>query len=117
MASRIVLASTPIARGAFVVGRQTATLGRGFSISTTSKVGLKESSGHADSETHEKHKQDSLSKQKQGKGHWKSELASDSEEAIKADRNEGSDPKTLQEKTKGHAEEKSKAGTSTSDGH
>lgn len=45
MASRIALASAPIARGVFVVGRQAATLGRGFSISTTSKVGLKESSG------------------------------------------------------------------------
>ncbi|CCF47541.1 hypothetical protein CH063_04194 [Colletotrichum higginsianum] len=117
MASRIVLASTPIARGAFVVGRQTGVLGRGFSISTTRTAGLKESSGHADSETHEKHKQDSLSKQKQGKGHWKSELASDSEEAIRADRTEAADPKTLQEKTKGHAEEKNKAGTSNSDGH
>ncbi|WYZ37611.1 hypothetical protein EsH8_II_001117 [Colletotrichum jinshuiense] len=117
MASRIALASAPIARGVFVVGRQAATLGRGFSISTTSKVGLKESSGHTDSDTHDRHKQDSLSKQKQGKGHWKPELASDSEEAIKADRYENSDPKTLQEKTKGHAEEKSKAGTSTSDSH
>ncbi|KAK1975783.1 hypothetical protein LZ30DRAFT_753891 [Colletotrichum cereale] len=117
MASRIVRASAPVARGAFVIGKQTAILGRGFSISTTTKVGLKESAGHSDSDTHEKHKQDSLSKQKQGKGHWKPELASDSEEAIKADRHEHSDPKTLQEKTKGHAEEKAKAGTSTHDGH
>ncbi|KAK2016517.1 hypothetical protein LZ32DRAFT_601314 [Colletotrichum eremochloae] len=117
MASRIVLASTPVARGAFVIGRQIPILGRGFSISTTTKVGLKESSAHDDSETHERHKQDSLSKQKQGKGHWKPELASDSEEAVKADRYESADPKTLQEKTKGHAEEKTKAGTSMSDIH
>ncbi|KAK2003145.1 hypothetical protein LX36DRAFT_707313 [Colletotrichum falcatum] len=117
MASRIALASAPVARGIFVVGRQTAALGRGFTISTTAKVGLKESSAHVDSETHERHKQDSLSKQKQGKGHWKSELASDSEEAVKADRHEHTDPKTLQEETKGHAEEKAKAGTSMSDIH
>ncbi|KXH42039.1 hypothetical protein CNYM01_08389 [Colletotrichum nymphaeae SA-01] len=103
MASRIALSARPIARGAFVVGRQTAPLGRGFSISTTRTQGLKESSGHTDSETHEKHKQESLSKQKQGKGHWKPELASDSEEAIKADRDEHIDPKKLQEKTAGKA--------------
>lgn len=30
----------------------------------------------------EKHKQDLLQKQKDGKGHWKPELASDSEEAV-----------------------------------
>ena len=30
----------------------------------------------------EKHKQDQLQKQKEGKGHWKPELASDSEEAV-----------------------------------
>lgn len=30
----------------------------------------------------EKHKQDQLDKQKQGKGHWKPELASNSEEAV-----------------------------------
>ncbi|KAK1597564.1 uncharacterized protein LY79DRAFT_666416 [Colletotrichum navitas] len=115
MASRIVLASTPIARGAFVIGRQTAVLERGSRISTTAKVGLKESTAHDDTEAYEKHKQDSLSKQKQGKGHWKPELASDSEEALKADRDETSDPKTMQEKTKHHAEEKAKAGTSMSD--
>jgi len=31
---------------------------------------------------YEKHKQDQLQKQKEGKGHWKPELASDSEEAV-----------------------------------
>jgi hypothetical protein len=30
----------------------------------------------------EKHKQDLLKKQKEGKGHWKPELASNSEEAV-----------------------------------
>ncbi|KAF4872809.1 hypothetical protein K4K49_010415 [Colletotrichum sp. SAR 10_70] len=108
MASRFVLASTPIARGAFVVGRQTAA------FSTTRFMGLKESANQTD---HEKHKQDSLHKQKQGKGHWKPELASDSEEALKADRNtEGVDPKTLAERTKKAAEETSKAGTSMREG-
>jgi hypothetical protein len=34
----------------------------------------------------DKHKIESLKKQKEGKGHWKPELASDSEEAVKADR-------------------------------
>ncbi|TKA33722.1 hypothetical protein B0A50_00558 [Salinomyces thailandicus] len=36
----------------------------------------------------ESHKQDQLQKQKAGKGHWKDELASDSESMVKADRNE-----------------------------
>lgn len=62
-----------------------------------------------------------MSKQKQGKGHWKPELASDSEESIKADRmgSQGSDEATirqLQERTKQAAEEKSKHGTSMRDG-
>jgi len=34
------------------------------------------------------HKNDQLQKQKDGKGHWKGELASQSEAAIKADREE-----------------------------
>lgn len=33
-------------------------------------------------EQREKHKEDQLQKQKEGKGHWKPELASDSEEAV-----------------------------------
>ena len=33
-------------------------------------------------EHNEKHKQDQLQKQKDGKGHWKPELASNSEEAV-----------------------------------
>ncbi|OCK90673.1 uncharacterized protein K441DRAFT_665977 [Cenococcum geophilum 1.58] len=36
----------------------------------------------------EEHKQDLLRKQKEGKGHWKEPLASDSESIIKADRDE-----------------------------
>jgi hypothetical protein len=104
--------------------RATATLGaarraatsRGFAFAATSRLGLKESSSQTDVDL-DKHKQDSLAKQKKGSGHWKSELASDSEEALKADRNESGDPKTLQERTKGAAEEKHKAGTSSHDGH
>ena len=34
------------------------------------------------------HKQDQLQKQKEGKGQWKDELASDSESMLKADRGE-----------------------------
>lgn len=69
---------------------------------------------------YEKHKQDALRKQKQGKGHWKPELASDSEEAVKADRADAAASEKealnkLQERTKGHAEDKAKAGTSMHD--
>ena len=68
----------------------------------------------------ERHKQDSLQKQKNGKGHWKPELASASEESIKADRmspHEAGEAalKRLQEQTKGHAEETAKHGTSMKD--
>ncbi|RDW85747.1 hypothetical protein BP5796_04072 [Coleophoma crateriformis] len=61
----------------------------------------------------ETHKEDSLKKQKSGKGHWKPELASDSEEAVTADRHEHADHseagiKELQKKTEKAAEEKHK---------
>ncbi|PTD08016.1 hypothetical protein HYE67_002671 [Fusarium culmorum] len=100
-------------------------LGRGF-FTTSTRLGLKESSTQnpvltPNAETdvdYEKHKQDSLKKQKEGSGHWKPELASDSEEAVKADRSQ-TDPqkdiKNLQERTKKAAEETHKAGTSTRD--
>lgn len=65
------------------------------------------------------HKQDSLAKQKKGSGHWKPELASDSEEAVRADRaskeNLAEKMDALQERTKRAAEETSKAGTSMRD--
>ena len=39
--------------------------------------------GHPEASTkYEEHKQDQLKKQKEGKGHWKPELASNSEEAV-----------------------------------
>lgn len=69
----------------------------------------------------EKHKQDQLTKQKDGKGHWKPELASDSEEAVAADRHQHDDHseeglKDLQKKTAEHAEKKHKHGTSQDPG-
>lgn len=72
-------------------------------------------------EENEKHKQDLLKKSKDGKGHWKPELASDSEEAVAADRHDHSDSseagiKELQKKTQHHAQEKHKTGTSQSSG-
>ncbi|KAL8902711.1 MAG: hypothetical protein Q9207_004443 [Kuettlingeria erythrocarpa] len=51
----------------------------------------------------EKHKDDQLKKQQDGKGHWKKELASNSESAVKADRDEvpdvDEDISKLQEQT------------------
>jgi len=51
----------------------------------------------------DEHKDDQLQKQKEGKGHWKKELSSNSESAIKADREEianaGSDIANLQKET------------------
>ncbi|KAH8899472.1 hypothetical protein GQ53DRAFT_311397 [Thozetella sp. PMI_491] len=120
MASRILLGMTAGVRpGLFIPGSQ--LLGKRTLVQTR-HLGLKESQGHEPNpEATEKHKQDSLSKQKAGKGHWKPELASDSEEGVKADRLQakGSDAasiKELQERTKRAAEETSKAGTSMRDG-
>lgn len=87
---------------------------------------LKESDRNTDetAQDYEKHKQDLLKKQKEGKGHWKSELGSNSEEAVKADRSHtgGKDGhsesaiKELQQRTAGHAEKKHKYGTSQDEG-
>jgi len=90
---------------------------RGFMASSVR--GLKETDSHNPDQAsqNEHHKQDQLAKQKEGKGHWKPELASDSEEAVNADRNHKDEsPEALQEKTAHHAEEKHKAGTSQHDG-
>jgi hypothetical protein len=67
---------------------------------------------------YDKHKQDSLEKQKKGQGHWKRELASDSEEAVKAEREPtgAEDISKLQKRTQAAAEETNKAGTSMRDG-
>jgi len=83
-------------------------------------VMLKESDRHNPDQgaENEKHKQDQLQKQKEGKGHWKPELASDSEEALTADRHSSSDNiEDLQKKTIDHAEKKHKHGTSQDSGH
>ncbi|KAK0741772.1 hypothetical protein B0T21DRAFT_360103 [Apiosordaria backusii] len=87
-------------------------------FTTTPLRSLKESNSTDPSPSDfDHHKQDSLSKQKSGKGHWKPELASNSEEAVKADRStDNSSIKDLQEKTKKAAEENAKAGTSMNDG-
>jgi len=80
---------------------------------------LKEDDRHTEdqAENNEKHKQDNLKKQKEGKGHWKPELASNSEEAVAADRQAGDHTlDELQKKTAKHAEEKHKHGTSQDPG-
>lgn len=86
---------------------------------TSSVRALKENDCHNPDQAsdNEKHKQDQLQKQKEGKGHWKPELASDSEEAIAADRKSGNDSiEEMQKKTAGYAEKKSKHGTSQDTG-
>lgn len=80
---------------------------------------LKEDDRHNENqaELNERHKQDSLEKQKSGKGHWKPELASNSEEAVTADRHESSDSiEEMQRKTTEHVEKKHKHGTSQDPG-
>ncbi|KAK3343708.1 hypothetical protein B0T25DRAFT_634733 [Lasiosphaeria hispida] len=103
--------------------RSLAPLLRARQISTTPTPLLKESSSphtdNPDPEALHRHKQDSLDKQKKGQGHWKPELASDSEESVKADRapHEPGEAgvRKLQERTKAAAEETLKHGTSMKD--
>ena len=124
-------------------GMGRAIAARGIAFTATQRLGLKESSSRkrpsnpsqvylagglaCDMSTksnstietntdYEKHKRDSLDKQKKGTGHWKPELASDSEEAIKADRHSKESTAELQERTKRVAEENAKSGTSVRDG-
>lgn len=111
MLSTVIRPATRLA-----VSRQAVLAQRSFSGSNTS---LKHKESTGEDHDPEKHKQDLLSKHKSGKGHWKPELASDSEEAIKADRAGGQskeDMATLQNRTKATAEETSKTGTSMRDG-
>ncbi|KAK3943574.1 hypothetical protein QBC46DRAFT_351451 [Diplogelasinospora grovesii] len=117
MTCRLLVAAAQrrtLARPAVSMGRRT--------IAQTASLRLKESASQDQNpEEFDKHKQDSLSKQKEGKGHWKPELASDSEEDIKADRMTPEDAseatmKRLQERTKAAAEETHKHGTSMRDG-
>jgi len=62
---------------------------RAFSQTACARV-LKEGNlGHEGRhEEIDKHTRDNLEKQKEGKGQWKDELASESESAVKADRGE-----------------------------
>ncbi|KAL2018527.1 hypothetical protein VTK56DRAFT_739 [Thermocarpiscus australiensis] len=91
-------------------------------IAQTPRLGLKESaSKDPNPEDFDFHKQDSLAKQKKGQGHWKPELASVSEEIVKADRMAPGEAgeaamRRLQDQTKGTAEETSKHKTSMKDG-
>ncbi|KAI1099744.1 hypothetical protein F4804DRAFT_73241 [Jackrogersella minutella] len=112
MTSRMLFRSA----ASLATGRQ-AIAQRTFTSSSANFV-YKESSHGSETHDPEKHKQDGLAKQKAGKGHWKPELASDSEEAVKADRAHDSkeDVKSMQERTKHAAEETSKSGTSMRDG-
>ncbi|KAI0900337.1 hypothetical protein F4806DRAFT_152486 [Annulohypoxylon nitens] len=113
MASRMLFRSAAgVATGRQAIAQRTFT-------STSANLVYKESNHGSDAADPEKHKQDALAKQKAGKGHWKPELASDSEEAVKADRARGDgteDISSLQNRTKGAAEETSKSGTSMRDG-
>ncbi|KAE8453501.1 hypothetical protein EG329_010362 [Mollisiaceae sp. DMI_Dod_QoI] len=80
---------------------------------------LKEDDRHGDNmgEHNERHKQDLLQKHKDGKGHWKPELASNSEEAVAADRQAGKESiQEMQKKTAEHVEKKHKHGTSQDPG-
>jgi len=65
---------------------------------------------------YEYHKQDQISKQKEGKNFWKPELASESEESVAADRHEKRDLNELQKQTKDQAEKNLKEGTSQNNG-
>ncbi|GAW25204.1 putative mitochondrial carrier protein pet8 protein [Rosellinia necatrix] len=117
MASRVL--STALRPAAsLAVTRQAVPTPRSFGGST---MALKHKESTGEGYDPEKHKQDLLAKHKAGKGHWKPELASDSEEAVKADRSAaaaapGEDMTALQNRTKATAEETSKTGTSMRDG-
>ncbi|KAI1300804.1 hypothetical protein F5Y03DRAFT_224328 [Xylaria venustula] len=110
MASR-VLSKAVRPAASFIAIRQPVIAQRCFSGSTMS---MKHKESTDEGYDPEKHKEDLLAKQKSGKGHWKPELASDSEEAVKADRTSHEDVATLQNRTKGHAEETHKTGSGTS---
>ncbi|GAB1313374.1 hypothetical protein MFIFM68171_03584 [Madurella fahalii] len=102
--------------------RPTSTVTTLRAFSQTTRLPLKESASSDPNPTDfDIHKQDSLAKQKKGQGHWKPELASVSEESVKADRmgpREAGEAamKRLQDQTKQSAEELRKHGTSMKDG-
>ncbi|KAH8160707.1 hypothetical protein CIB48_g7527 [Xylaria polymorpha] len=115
MASRMISTAIRLA-ASFAVSRQAVAAQRSFSGST---MAMKHKESTGEGYDPQKHKEDLLAKHKSGKGHWKPELASDSEEAVKADRagaQQKEDFATLQNRTKATAEETSKTGTSMRDG-
>ncbi|KAM7194115.1 hypothetical protein V8F33_007442 [Rhypophila sp. PSN 637] len=128
MTSRLLLSTSAAARRAVLTStRAPIATTTTRTLTQTAVRPLKEThSDDPDPEHFEKHKQDSVQKAKSGKGHWKPELASNSEESIKADRaSKDSNGNTesredhirrLQERTKAAAEETSKSGTSMRDG-
>ncbi|CAI7610381.1 unnamed protein product [Penicillium bialowiezense] len=85
---------------------------------TSAVRSLKENDRHREdlADHYESHKQQGLKESKEGKGKWKSELASSSEEDVKADRGEfdGDHPsfEALQNKTKHLPHEQQKANES-----
>jgi len=104
------------------VARPALRAPRARAFSTFPRRGLKESDlGNPDRATQsEIAKQDTLKKQKEGKGHWKPELASESEEAVAADRHTTGKTKEsleeLQKRTVQHAHKKNEHGTSQDPG-
>ncbi|KAI1499418.1 hypothetical protein F5X99DRAFT_411052 [Biscogniauxia marginata] len=129
MTSRLLFKSSMAMRSTtnFITAssRQMALPAQRTFASSPAMLKHKESSGADEHLDPDKHKQDLLSKHKEGKGHWKPELASDSEEAVKADRAStaagggaatAEDVRAMQERTKRTAEETSKSGTSMHDG-
>ncbi|KAJ3481567.1 hypothetical protein NLG97_g7792 [Lecanicillium saksenae] len=87
-------------------------------FSSSRVLSHKESSFNTDDDV-DKHKLDSLRKHKDGAAHWKRELASDSEEAVKADKGHGAAKESveqLQERTKKLAEDGKQDGTSRHEG-
>ncbi|KAJ5347980.1 hypothetical protein N7541_001067 [Penicillium brevicompactum] len=82
---------------------------------TSAVRSLKENDRHREdlADHYESHKQEGLKETKEGKGKWRSELASSSEEDVKADRGEydGDHPsfEAMQQKTKHLLREQEKA--------
>lgn len=100
-------AARTVFRPAVSFSASSSSSSRGFSRSSAWL--LKEDDRHVENqaEHNERHKQDQLQKQKEGKGHWKPELASNSEEAVAADRHSGNESiEELQKKTADHAQKK-----------
>ncbi|PYH90265.1 hypothetical protein BO71DRAFT_361861 [Aspergillus ellipticus CBS 707.79] len=82
---------------------------------TAPRRGLKESDHNRDDDLgshYDAHKHEQLKSTKEGKAKWKQELASNSEASVKADRgevdHEDKDFGSLQERTKGAANEKTR---------